>query len=246
MLAFHKLSLNNSTDCSSSMECGPDSSANSDPGIYTNDEGREGDDEQSDWVGDCSGTGTTGESWWETEGVAGSSGTSSLLQDTAMSEDEQSYTGRLHWLGASVSGREIRAGRRRLEKGRPGFSISTSANEKLSRFLQDPGQNQLRLHPMRSGEREQLHQLARLYSLNVHQGHNGPDCRCPVLTKTRHTMRVVPGGQHHINRVNHSLSDHKRRRRCPPLLSLPSTSRHSNPEPSCISPATETSETKSQ
>ncbi|KAF4528241.1 hypothetical protein B566_EDAN014399, partial [Ephemera danica] len=28
LLAFHKLSLNNSTDCSSSMECGPDSSAN--------------------------------------------------------------------------------------------------------------------------------------------------------------------------------------------------------------------------
>jgi hypothetical protein len=81
------------------------SSSESDPGIYTNDEGREGDDEQSDWVGDCSATGTAGESWWETESVAGSSSggsNSTVKPETAMSEDEQSYNGRMRWIGQSL------------------------------------------------------------------------------------------------------------------------------------------------
>lgn len=40
--------------------------------------------------------------------------------------------------------RTIRAGRRRLRDTRAGFSVLTSANEKLSRFLQDPTQLELR------------------------------------------------------------------------------------------------------
>ncbi|XP_059484055.1 G patch domain-containing protein 2-like isoform X2 [Neocloeon triangulifer] len=221
LLAFQKLSLNSSTDCSS-MECGPDSSANSDhdsslsssesdPGIYTNDEGREGDDEQSDWVGDCS---AGAEGWWMRDGDPGGSGIG-CKPETVFSEDEQSYQRRFRLLRTSMSGREIRSGRRRLEKGRPGFSILSSANERLSKFLQDPCQTQLRLHPIKSGEQEQLHQLARLYSLNVQHSQSGPDCSCPVLIKTRHTMRVVPGSSTHYASRGHSLSDYKRRRRCP-------------------------------
>lgn len=77
------------------------SSSESDPGIYTNDEGREGDDEQSDWVGECSGSGAPGETWWAAEGEAGTSG-SNIRPEAAMSEDEQSYNGRVRWLGNSV------------------------------------------------------------------------------------------------------------------------------------------------
>jgi len=86
--------------------------------------------------------------------------------------------------------------------------------------------NCFRLHPIKSGEQEQLNQLARLYSLNVHHSQNGPDCSCPVLTKTRHTMRVMPGSSQHASR-GHPLSDYKRRRRCP----LPSTSGLTQPIP---------------
>ncbi|XP_065333744.1 G patch domain-containing protein 2-like [Cloeon dipterum] len=229
LLAFQKLSINSSTDCSS-MDCGPDSSANSDhdsslsssdsdPSIYTNDDGREADDEQSDWVGECSGTDT---GWWMRD-APGAAGPSSACKppETVFSEDEQSYQRRFRLLRDSVSGREIRAGRRRLEKGRPGFSILSSANERLSRFLQDPRQTQLRLHPIRSGEQEQLTQLARLYSLNVQLAQNGPECSCPVLTKTRHTMRVVPGSSTPQAVRGHALSDYKRRRRCPAALGQP-------------------------
>ncbi|CAG2058641.1 unnamed protein product [Timema podura] len=45
------------------------------------------------------------------------------------------------------NGREIRAGRRRIRGETPGFSIMTSANEKLSRFLQDPDQIRAKTSP---------------------------------------------------------------------------------------------------
>ncbi|CAB3378844.1 Hypothetical predicted protein [Cloeon dipterum] len=230
-IEFQKLRISSFTD-SSSMDCGPDSSANSfsdhdsslsssdsDPSIYANDDGREADDEQSDWVGECSSTET---GWWVRD-APGAAGPSSACKppETVFSEDELSYQRRFRLLRSSMSGREIRAGRRRLEKGRPGFSISSSANERLSRFLQDPRQTQLRLHPIRSGEQEQLTQLARLYSLNVQLTQNGPECSCPVLTKTRHTMRVVPGSSTPQAARGHALSDYKRRRRCPAALGQP-------------------------
>lgn len=66
----------------------------------------------------------------------------------------------------------------------PSFSILTSANEKLSRFLQDPAQSELRLHPMQKSERDQLGRLASLYSLQMlSEGARG--LKCPVLKKTR-------------------------------------------------------------
>nr|CAD7571551.1 unnamed protein product [Timema californicum] len=162
------------------------SSSESDAGIYTNDEGREADDEQSDWFGgDSSGRG----GWWE-EGDGGDSSRSQsalAMEDTdseevgdpafkailagsfehLSEEAKQAYRAHMMWVREGLSGREIRAGRRRIRGETPGFSIMTSANEKLSRFLQDPDQSELRLHPMQRMEREQLHQLANLYSLNM-------------------------------------------------------------------------------
>lgn len=211
------------------------SSSESDTGIYTNDEGREGDDEQSDWFGgEC---GSIGRGWWEEEGgddaASGLSppGPGDPVDPTFQAilngsfehlseEAKQSYKTHIQLLRQGMSGREIRGGRRRVRDERPGFSICTSANEKLSRFLQDPAQLELRLHPMKQQEQEQLCQLANLYSLNMS---SDSTLSCPVLTKTRNTMQavrvelgMVPHSRHH----HHHLSDFKRRRKMTQAVEL--------------------------
>ncbi|KAH8387280.1 hypothetical protein KR093_006045 [Drosophila rubida] len=76
--------------------------------------------------------------------------------------------------------REIRAGCRRINGDRPGFSIKLSVNERLARFLQDPRQTQIRLPDIEIYEQDSLVNLSTLYSLNM-VVENG----CTVLTKTR-------------------------------------------------------------
>jgi len=201
------------------------SGSESDPGFFTNDDGREADDEQSDWYQESGPTwGVPGlKSWWEIKdpsplgpssidfrfrplGVSTSNeddvdgeeteddvvweerkfhqllkGSWSHLNDEA----KDAYRLRMQKLRDRIPGREIRAGRRHLGAQRgPAFSILTSANEKLSRFLQDSAQSEIRLHPMTRAERDQLSQLAALYSLQMRsEGARG--LKCPVLKKTR-------------------------------------------------------------
>lgn len=76
--------------------------------------------------------------------------------------------------------REIRAGCRRVKGDRPGFTIKTSVNERLARFLQDTRQLQIRLPDIEIYEHESLLNLATLYSL-----HYSLDNGCAVLSKTR-------------------------------------------------------------
>uniref|UniRef100_T1I0P7 Tantalus-like domain-containing protein n=1 Tax=Rhodnius prolixus TaxID=13249 RepID=T1I0P7_RHOPR len=200
------------------------SSSESDTGIYTNDEGREGDDEQSDWVGDGGASGGFSRGVWD----------DSDRGDGL--DDDQPFT--LPLLGRV--GREIRGGRRRVRSDKASFTVLTSANEKLSRFLQDPAKSQLRsftllstpvfkretfqrlgyntlpskLHPMKEYERHQLGHLADLYSLDMqlseHHRHRG--LTCPILTKTSNTVRGEPVAMTRFS----SLGDIKRRRRTPP------------------------------
>uniref|UniRef100_A0A146M2X9 Uncharacterized protein C14orf118 n=2 Tax=Lygus hesperus TaxID=30085 RepID=A0A146M2X9_LYGHE len=193
VLALHRLSLRDDSQhphSSSSI-----SSSDSDTGIYTNDEGREGDDEQSDWVGEA--TGGISRSVWEDsdrgEGM----------------EDDQPFTLPLH---VARSAREIRGGRRRVRGDKASFTVLTSANEKLSRFLQDPDKSQLRLHPVKDDERHQLGQLADLYSLDIQISEHRHGYTCPILTKTCNTVRAEPVS---VSKFN-SLSNIKRRRRTPP------------------------------
>ncbi|XP_052856308.1 uncharacterized protein LOC128264712 [Drosophila gunungcola] len=82
--------------------------------------------------------------------------------------------------------REIRAGCRRINGERPGFSIKMSVNERIARFLQDPQQTQIRLPDIELYEPDSMCNLATLYSLTmvVERG-------CTVLTKTRNTTQVV-------------------------------------------------------
>lgn len=180
------------------------SSSDTDDGIITNDEDREGDDEQSDWFVESS--------WWDDESgtdekITNDQTFQAILHNSFehLTDDaRRNYRQRLQW---SRDGREIRAGRRHVDN-KPGFSIITSANEKVSRFLQDPSQSELRLHAMRQPEREKLRRLATLYSLNL-KG----DLNCPVLYKTRHTTQAICVDQVSLNR----LTDYKRLRKTPPF-----------------------------
>lgn len=100
--------------------------------------------------------------------------------------------------------REIRAGCRRVRNERPGFTILTSVNEDLSKFLQDARQEQLTVPYTDEQEHEKLMNLAKLYSLSMHV-ENG----CAILTKTSNTTQAVK-----IDRSSMSkrlLSDYKRR-----------------------------------
>ncbi|PSN52427.1 hypothetical protein C0J52_16256 [Blattella germanica] len=249
ILHLHKLSLSNQDeshmdyDATAATHCeimssSSLSSSESDTGIYTNDEGREGDDEQSDWWGGDAGS-VCGKGWWEDDEEEQTSGIPRVGSDRATDGEEdsdpafrailtgsfehlseeakQAYRVHMQWIREGLNGREIRAGRRRIRGERPGFSIVTSANEKLSRFLQDPGQSELRLHPMQKQERDQLCHLANLYSLQMTSDPNRQTC--PVLTKTRNTMRAVRVDQVRLTRLQarlHHLSDFKRRRKMPP------------------------------
>ncbi|XP_067638538.1 uncharacterized protein [Eurosta solidaginis] len=100
--------------------------------------------------------------------------------------------------------REIRAGCRRIKDERPGFRIKTSVNERLSRFLQDPRQLQIRLPDIEIYEHESLVNLAALYSLHITLT-NG----CAVLKKTSKTTQSVNIDQNSLQ--NSLLSDFKRR-----------------------------------
>lgn len=85
--------------------------------------------------------------------------------------------------------REIRAGCRRLHNERPGFSITTGANERVARFLQDTGRSELKLC---GAEQEKLGQLAALYSLDLwFEGANS------LLRKTSRTPCMQPPQRHH-------------------------------------------------
>lgn len=212
------------------------SGSESDPGFYTFDDGREADDEQSDWYQESGSTWgppiptampPSKPLWWVEEDPGNSSGeedpagllrgpsssSSSWQQPSSEGDSKDAFRLRMQKLRDRIPGREIRAGRRHLGAQRgPACSILTSANEKLSRFLQDPGQSELRLHPMQKSERDQLSHLAQLYSLQMlSEGARG--LKCPVLKKTRNTMQAV---RIDMDRSPSLWTDFKRQRKTPP------------------------------
>lgn len=195
-----------SIDCSRTSSSSI-SSSDSEAGLVTNDEDREGDDEQSDWIGEPS--------WWDdgestTEDKVAKDPTFQMILhgnfEHSIDETRKHYRQRIQRIREGLSAREIRAGRRHMDN-KPSYSIISSANEKVSRFLQDPTQSELKLHPMRQPEREKLRRLANLYSLSL-KG----DLGCPILYKTRHTTQAICVDQVSLNRI----SDYKRLRKTPP------------------------------
>ncbi|KAG7197589.1 hypothetical protein KM043_006054 [Ampulex compressa] len=112
------------------------SSSDSEAGLITNDEDREGDDEQSDWIGESS--------WWDDvestneDKVTTDPAFQMLLHgnfEHVVDESRKSYRQRVQRIREGLSGREIRAGRRHVDN-KPGYSIITSANEKARQFIQ--------------------------------------------------------------------------------------------------------------
>ena len=241
---FNALRLQNSQvaqrSCDYSMDCHysdesniSDSSSENDAGNYTCDEGREADDEQSDWFAESGPVyGVPGVNYkgtrmdsWNKEEFALSSSIQSLLKtsyDKMSMENPHQLRIRYQKLRERIWRREIRAGRRRLQDRRPGFSIISSVNDKVSKFLQDPRQSELRLKPMTENDHNQLKHLAKLYSLNLR---SEDDNTTPVLTKTQFTITTrqldtdpdnitcpgnFPGG------LPIPVSDLKRRRKTPP------------------------------
>lgn len=118
------------------------------------------------------------------------------LTDWAPSIDNSSSLEQASWTEDS---REIRAGCRRLRDERPGFSISTGANERVAKFLQDSSKYELRLF---GAEREKLGQLAALYSLDL--WFESPTTT--LLRKTSKTPYMQPTQRHHSGHSAH----HKR------------------------------------
>ncbi|XP_064119595.1 G patch domain-containing protein 2-like isoform X4 [Macrobrachium nipponense] len=241
-------------------------SSESEAGIYTCDEGREADDEQSDWFAEPDPVyGVPGSnnqtrqrnfsnrlSWWNDNDLGLSSSAKSQVSwasrhrgyalfkeryETMSVENQQACRLRFQKLRERLLRREIRAGRRRIRDRKPGYSIVSSVNDKVSRFLQDPTQSELRLRPMTDKDLDQLNHLANLYSLTVR---SGDDQTAPILTKTskvrsihrifgnfpvRNTItkqrlevegETLPCGGSFPGGLPVPLSDLKRRKRTPP------------------------------
>ncbi|XP_019866336.2 G patch domain-containing protein 2 [Aethina tumida] len=126
------------------------------------------------------------------------------LTDWAPTMDNSNVSDPLPW--NETDPREIRAGCRRIGSERPGFSISTGANERVAKFLQDQSKAEVRVF---GAEREKLCQLAALYSLEL--WFEGPSA---VLRKTSRTPSMQPAQRHHTGhsaihkriRTHHVLS----------------------------------------
>lgn len=67
------------------------SGSESDPGFYTYDDGREADDEQSDWYQESGPTWGVGKPWWEKEGASSHFRlrTSTCEEDQNLEEDDE-------------------------------------------------------------------------------------------------------------------------------------------------------------
>ncbi|XP_031637368.1 uncharacterized protein LOC116349880 [Contarinia nasturtii] len=108
------------------------------------------------------------------------------------------------FLSSILEVREIRAGCRRIRDERPGFTIFSSVNEHLARFLQDSRQSQLILPYTNTEENDKLIDLAKLYSLRIEIENSRA-----IFYKTINTTQSVKIDQSNMSKL--FLSDYKRR-----------------------------------
>ncbi|XP_066552644.1 G patch domain-containing protein 2 isoform X2 [Amia ocellicauda] len=185
-------------------------SNSSDGGLYTNDEGRQGDDEQSDWFYEGEPGGACGIAgvvpWWEKED---SSDLEKELSDPVfssilsgsfplMSEDArggfQARLNRLHGMPSSISKAAAQQSSGRISTPGPG------CNERLARFSQDPHHHD----PWFShGVRKDHSQL--LWDARTDRGHKKS---CSLKTASRQTS---------VHLGSLCTGDIKRRRKAAPL-----------------------------
>ncbi|XP_041071059.1 G patch domain-containing protein 2-like isoform X2 [Carcharodon carcharias] len=213
----HKASDENMTDSDASSVCSSD-------GLFTNDEGRQGDDEQSDWFyeGEC-------EQGFripkllphcdpqlkppladEDQGVGQYTSPAFLLPSRPA---QRGYHARLNRL-PGIAARCIRKGRRRLT-GKEG-PVGAIPNERVSHFGQDPYQKELRRNFCVRGQYREWSVLNRLQSL---RGFNPlvPLYPLEVLTDSSHrkcsTLQHKSSRQTSVHLGSLCTGDVKRRRK---------------------------------
>ncbi|KAM5273302.1 G patch domain-containing protein 2-like isoform 4-T4 [Ctenodactylus gundi] len=160
----------NMSECETSSVC-----SSSDTGLFTNDEGRQGDDEQSDWFyeGECVPGFTVPNllpKWApdrcpEVERM--DSGLDKFSDSTFLLPSrpaQRGYHSRLNRLPGAAA-RCLRKGRRRLVGKET--SISTLGTERISHIISDPRQKDFWLPSVGKRERNQFNPLSPLYSLDV-------------------------------------------------------------------------------
>ncbi|XP_064006303.1 G patch domain-containing protein 2-like isoform X5 [Pogoniulus pusillus] len=160
----------NMSECETSSVC-----SSSDAGLFTNDEGRQGDDEQSDWFyeGECVPGFTVPNllpKWGadhrsEVEHI--DSGLDKLSDSTFLLPSRPAQRGfhaRLNRLPGAAA-RCLRRGRRRLVGKET--SMSTLGTERLGHIVSDPRQKDFWLPSMGKRDRNQFNPLSPLYSLDV-------------------------------------------------------------------------------
>jgi len=191
-------------------------------------DGREADDEQSDWPGPEPGLSVMA---LTDEELDPDITFSALLAGPAPSGSQGTPCKALRGRG-----RDIRAGTRRLGgqvAPAPGYTIKSASSEHVSRFLQDPFMPCLRLTVLRSSDQSKILNLANLYSLTLtREGEH-----VLVLTKTGQTVKMnelavpgefaVPGLP---TRPAFSDKTKKRQKRTPPPSPGPSNLRNSSSE----------------
>ncbi|EDL81602.1 similar to FLJ20689 (predicted), isoform CRA_a [Rattus norvegicus] len=149
--------------------------SSSDTGLFTNDEGRQGDDEQSDWFyeGECVPGFTVHNllpKWAPdhcTEVERMDSGLDKLSDSTFLLPSrpaQRGYHGRLNRLPGAAA-RCLRKGRRRLAGKETG--ISSLGTERIGHPVSDPRQTDFWLPSAGKRERHQFNPLSPLYSLDV-------------------------------------------------------------------------------
>jgi len=214
---------------SSSLSSSEWEDGESDVGSRGDNDGREADDEQSDWPGP----------------EPGGLGVMALTDDEP--DPEITFSALLAGPGGSGSsggsgtpgrvsggrgrGRDIRAGTRRLGglvAPAPGYTIKSASSEHVARFLQDPYMPCLRLAVLRASDRSKIMNLANLYSMAVTlEGDN-----VLVLTKTGQTVRknefAVPGLP--SSRTQQDMNKKRQKRTPPQSPAAPDDFRNSSSE----------------
>ncbi|XP_056424326.1 G patch domain-containing protein 2 [Hyla sarda] len=184
--------------------------SSSDAGLFTNDEGRQGDDEQSDWFYESESGGACGITgvipWWEQEGSAELerelpdpvfesilTGSFPLMSQTA----QRGFQARLSHLHA-MQARSVR--KSSLNSGPLISSPGSSNNERLPHFPQDPHHHD---HWFSPGTRKDHSPLLR--DTRSDRGHKK---NCSVKTASRQTS---------VHLGSLFMGDIKRRRKAAPL-----------------------------
>ncbi|XP_075874352.1 G patch domain-containing protein 2-like isoform X4 [Nelusetta ayraudi] len=172
------------------------STCSSDPGLFTNDEGRQGDDEQSDWFveGDCGvATGMAGLlPGWDSErqlSLDGSRGPPTFLHPARPPRRGYRHHSRLKQAACSAACC-VRKDRRHLR--RKGSSVPVFV-ERLRHFSQDPYQRDIWLPSVAKRDLSQLNPLCRLPMCPVGVVSDSSHLRCCSSGCKNRSTDVTPG-----------------------------------------------------